>query len=488
MDDSTSMTRRDFLAKSAGASVAAMVGGSPLAKQNERPARTSDTAVDVLIVGAGLAGLYAARLVRRAGLTVKVLEARDRVGGRVLSRRLADNSSVDLGAQWIGPGQRRMYALAREYGLETIETHTQGDLVVGVDGNFRRTSGTTYPMSWIGKLDAFHLGWRIDRVAKKLHVTEPWRHPQAERLDSVSFTEWLKDTAFSEEARTYWRHIAESGMCASSDDFSALEVSLQVATIGGLERLETAEHEFFEEGAQTIAQRLVDELNDSVHLLAPVRALRHEGQLVRAITDRGEFSGQHVILALPPQLIEKILFDSIPNCPPGRTREDLVLGQVVKNVVVYDRAWWRDAGLSGMATTPEEPIGFLVDTSNSVGQPGVLVALAAGPPAAMLSRMDDERRKATVVSHVRQVLGESPAQPRNFFSMDWISEPWSLGGYASRRAVVQWTDQRDAVATPRGPIHFAGTETATEWRSYMEGALQSAERASAEVINELGRE
>ncbi len=412
-----------------------------------------------------------------------------------MSQRLTSGSSidfsVDLGAQWIGPGQRRMYALANEYGLKTIATHAQGDTVVGVVGGFRRMSGATSPMSLIGKLDTFYLGWRIERIAKKLPVTQPWRHPHADCLDSVSFTKWLKDTAFSEEARSYWRYVAESGMCASSDDFSPLEVSQQIATMGGLGHLETAEHEFFATGAQTIASRLAADLGDRVQLQAPVRALRHGGQVVRAITDRDEFLGRRVILALPPQLVREISFDDSLSLQVRQEGENLLLGQVVKNVVVYDRAWWRDAGLSGTAETPGEQIGLLVDSSNNAGRPGILVALATGHGAAILSKMDDAARKATVASHVLRVLGnsgDSPAPPNNFFSMDWITELWSLGGYASRRTVGQWTDKRDTVAAPHGPIHFAGTETATEWRSYMEGALQSAERASAEVINEFNQE
>ena len=490
----TEMARRGFLAGLAGAYAAGMARDSPLAEQSGRFAGSNDTVADVLVVGAGLSGLYAARLVRRAGFTVKVLEARDRVGGRVLSQRLTGDSSVDLGAQWIGPGQRRMHALANEYGLKMIATHTLGDAVFGVGGGFRRMPGNTSPMSWMGKLDAFQLGWKIDRIAKKLSVTEPWRHPQAESLDSVSFAEWVKDEAFTEEARSYWLYIVESGMCANPDDFSTLEVAQQVATLGGLGRLETAEQEFFAAGAQTIAQRLADELGGRVQLQAPVRALRHEGsddRVIRATTDCGEFLGRRVILAIPPQLVKAISFDDDLSRQVHHDEEKLVLGQVVKSIVVYDRAWWRDAGLSGTADTPGEQISFLVDTSNKAGRPGILVALATGPHAESLSQMDDETSKAAVMSHVQRVLGgygDSLTQPRNFFSMDWTSEPWSLGGYASRQTVGQWTAQKDTLAASRGPIHFAGTETATEWRSYMEGALQSAERASGEVLNELDQE
>ena len=317
-----------------------------------------DDAADVLVVGAGFAGLYAARLLTRAGLSVNVLEARSRVGGRVLSRRLADGSSVDLGAQWIGPGQQRVHALAREYGLAKIETHTHGDAVVELGGSLCRMSGTALPLSWVGKLDVFQLGWRINHMANKLSTAKPWHHPRAGRLDRGSFAEWLKNSSFSAEARSYWRYVVESGMCASSENFSPLEVAHQVATLGGLRQLETADHEFFEEGAQTIAQHLADELGDRLSILTPVRALRRDGRLVKTITDRGDFYGQRVILALPPQLVGEISFDSAFSHRTHQRQEDLVLGQVVKSVVVYDRAWWRDKGLSGTVDTPDETIRF----------------------------------------------------------------------------------------------------------------------------------
>ncbi|MGB3634837.1 MAG: FAD-dependent oxidoreductase, partial [Rubrobacteraceae bacterium] len=372
-----------------------------------------------------------------------------------------------------------------EYGFVTIETHARGDAVVEVDGRLRRVSGRTPPLSWVGKQDAAQLGWRIGRAASKISTSEPWLHPRAERLDHVSFAEWLKNNAFSEEARSYWHYIVESGMCASPDDFSPFEVSQQVATLGGLGQLETADQEFFEEGAQTIAERMAEELGDRLHLLTPVHEIRHDGRLVEAITDQDVFYGHRVILALPPQLIGQISFGDDIACRRQTRRKDLVLGRVVKNVVVYDHAWWRDAGLSGTAETPNVPVNFLVDTSNSVGQPGILVALATGPHAAILGRMDHETRRAAVLSHVRRVLGDPPARSGAFFSMDWTSERWSLGGYASRRTIGGWTDQEHILSPPCGPVHFAGTETATEWRSYMEGALQSAERSSMEVINAL---
>ena len=445
---------------------------------------TAAGAADVLVVGAGLAGLYAARLLRRAGVSAIVLEARDRVGGRTWSQRLADGSVVDRGAQWIGPGQRRMDALARELGLATVATYTRGDMVVDVDGRPRRVPGATPPLSWTAWLDTLQLGLRAACHARSLPVAEPWRHPRARQLDGQSFASWIAENACMEEARFYWRHLVESGTCAGAGEVSALEVLQQLGTVGGMGKLATAEHAFFAAGAQSIAQRLADELGDAVHLRAAVRTLEPDGARVRATTGQGAFRGRRVILAIPPQLVDAMSIEAVA---PGRRRRALVLGRVVKTVVAFERPWWRDTGLSGMAAAPRGPIDFLVDVSEASGRSGLLVALATGPHAERLPALDDATRRAAVLAQVERLLGAAPSAPTDVVSTDWTTEAWSRGGYAARRAIGEWTKHGDALSAPIGPLHFAGTETATEWRSYMEGALQSAERASAEAIAMLAR-
>lgn len=435
---------------------------------------------DVIIVGAGLSGLYAAKLLRAEGFALAVVEARDRVGGRIFSQPLSDGTAVDLGAQWIGAGQQRMYALAKAYGLQCGKTYAQGDAVVKIGQAFKRRSAQLPPTSPIGLLDLLQVSWRINRSAKRLSAVAPWQYPSAKQLDNIPFSHWIKSNTFSEEARAYWCHIAEGGICASSESFSALEVMHQIAAIGGLERLETADSEFFIEGAQTIPQRIADELCELIYLNAPVRSLKLQAQQVQVVTDRGDFYGKRIILALPPQLIERISLDPVLSAQFAERPRHLVLGKVVKSVVVYESAWWRRYGLSGMADTPDELINFMADTSHS-DHSGVLVAIASGSKAVELSQMDEAARKAAVLSHVHKVLGQAPSSPTKFFSMDWIHEQYSQGGYASRRAVGEWVNAQAELACPVGLIHFAGTETATIWKSYMEGALQAAERASKEV-------
>ena len=442
---------------------------------------------DVLIVGAGISGLYAARLLRKAGLSVGVLEARDRVGGRVLSKQLPDGNTVDLGAQWISPQQKRIWALTEEFGLKKVETNTQGKAVVQVRGRFLQMSGNMPPLSWFGLFDAWQLSWRIRRLSKQVSIDAPWQHQQADRLDSVSFDLWLKQHSISGEGYDYWHHIVTSGMCADTSSFSPLEVIHQIASMGGLDALEDADNHLLEQGAQTIAKLLAEELEDCVHLNSAVRSLRLAGQVVRVTTDEGDFYGKRIILALPPQLVSRISFDQTMLNSTQQKNRDWVLGKVIKNVIVYDQPWWRSDGFSGVADTPTEPIDFLADSSTEESHLGVLVAFASGPNAIEMSQMDGDTRKATVLAHIQKVFGKSSAEPVHFLSMDWITEPYSCGGYASRRPVGGWTEYNSLLTDFHSPVHLAGTETATVWRSYMEGALQSAERASTEILSAINK-
>jgi monoamine oxidase len=438
--------------------------------------------VDVAVVGAGLAGLYAARVLRRAGRSVVVLEARDRVGGRVWSRSTA-GTRVDLGAQWIGPGQRRMAALARELDLQTIDTHARGKVVMEADGVVRRTS-VLLPQGVAAILDAAQLAVRLGLIARRVGADLPWTDGDAKQLDTTSFNRWLAERAFTEGGRAYWRALSAAGLCTPLDRVSALELAQQMATMGGVRRLFTAEHTFFARGAQAIADGLAAPLGDALRLDAPVTAIRDGGASVRVTTPAGDVEAARVVVAIPPQLVATIAFDPPIDRPPV---DAIVRGVVVKSIVVWDHAWWRGTGASGMALAYDGPIGMLMDGAGVDGRPGVLIALASADHAARLASLASSDRQAAVLAAVERLLGPTRATLLDFLSTDWSGEGWSLGGYAARRTIGTWTTYGGALSRPQGRLHFAGTETATVWRSYMEGALQSGERAAGEVLAALSR-
>lgn len=200
--------------------------------------------------------------------------------------------------------------------------------------------------------------WKIDRGARRLSVAAPWQHPQAEKLDNISFSDWIEKNTSSREAQVYWRYLTEAGTCASAHSFSTLEVMPQIASLGGLKQL--ADSEFFVEGAQTIPQQMADELGDCVYLNAAVRSLKLQKQPVKVATDRGDFCGKRIILALPPQLIAKLSFDPALSVQLDKRPRHFVLGKVVKLAIVYENAWWRsymEGALQSAERAIEEVLG-----------------------------------------------------------------------------------------------------------------------------------
>jgi monoamine oxidase len=374
-----------------------------------------------------------------------------------------------------------MDALVRELGLNTVATHTQGDNLFEFGGRTWRSAGLAPPVPFLARLDIAQLAWRIDWLARRVPPARPWDAPRAVARDRRSVANWLRANTLTRLGREYWLTLAETATCVEASEISALDLLHQIRTLGGLGPLATAEQDFFPDGAQAIAERLAAALPRPVHLRAPVRRIEHGPGGVRLVTDAAPWRARRVIIAIPPALVGRIDFQ--PALPESRRRlgESTVRGSVVKAVAVFDHAYWRARGLSGLALTQGGPMSLLMDGSLPNGMPGVLVALATGRHARLLGGMSPADRRSTVLGHVRRCFGPEPTSPSAFLDRDWSQEDWTGGGYASRLRPAGWTRFGSALISPVGPIHWAGTETATEWRSYMEGAVESGERAADEV-------
>lgn len=439
---------------------------------------------DVVVVGAGLSGLMAARLLRRAGLRVTVLEARDRVGGRVWSQPIEDGCWIDFGAQWIAPGQRRIQDLVKEFALATTESHTQGASVWMARGGAVPHHGS-FPAGWLAKLDQLLIVLRLERLMKQLAARSSPTDARRKALDSQTFAAWLEEKAFTQAGREAVRLTVEEGVCASIQEVSCYEVIQQLASIGGLAALASAEQTFLRGGAQAIALRLAVEFGADLQLECPVKAIRHDANEVRITTSGGELRAERVILALPPQLLSEISLDVDLSGRAQWCQSAIVKGRVVKTVIVYEQAWWRLNGLNGQVIAPNGPIEHLADASDPAGSPGILIAFATASRADQLATLEEGPRKTLILEHIRNALGEAPTPPIAFHSIDWMGDPLSQGGYASRLGPGHASGDQPCLADPIGRVHFAGTETASQWRSYMEGALQSGERAAREVLSSL---
>ena len=457
----------------------------------------------VVVVGAGLAGLSAARRLVASGCDVTVLEARDRVGGRTEGTTVA-GVPVELGGQWIGPTQTRMYALIAELGLETFPTWTGGQTVVQLGGTRSLMDGGPDATP---KLNPFVLAdlaqglARFERAAARISLDEPWRSERADRLDGQTFETWIRRTLRTRTGREYFRVVCESVFSAQSSDLSALHALFYAHSGTSLETLMAveggAQQDRIVGGSVRIAEVMAADLGDRVRLGAPVRTIAHDDDTVFVTTRTGDtFEGSHVIVTLPPTLAGRI--DYQPTLPSWRDQltQRLPAGSVIKFHAVYDEPFWRADGLNGQAASDEGPVKITFDNSppatesgsdpNSAlapSAPGVLVGFLEANDGRVWARRTADDRRRVVLDCLVRYFGSRAADPIGFVERDWMAEEFSRGCYGAHFTPGVWTAYGPALREPIGRIHWAGAECSPVWNGYMEGAVRSGEDAAADILS-----
>jgi monoamine oxidase len=442
------------------------------------------------VVGAGLAGLVTARSLTAAGAHVIVLEARDRVGGRLLTESIGGGEVVDVGGQWIGPTQDRMYRLAREAGVETFPTHTAGENVLELDGDLRRYKGTIPRLAPHVLLDIARVQRKLNRMARSVPAGAPWKAPLASEWDAQTLRAWLERNVRTRATRSLFDVACSIVWGCAPEAISLLHVLFYISSAGSLELiLDTergAQQDRFAGGSQRLAQWLADQLGDSVRLASPVRRIvqSHEGATVEA--DGISVQAERVVVAVPPNLAGRIAYD--PPLPPARDllTQQMPQGMTTKCQAVYGEPFWRERGLSGEALSDRGPVGVVFDNSPPGGSPGVLLGFIVGEAARRTATLEPEERRASVLDCFRRLFGPQAASPERYVERSWEREEWTRGCPTCRFPPGGWTAWGPSLRAPVGRLHWAGTETATRWSGYMEGAVQSGERAAAEVAARAG--
>lgn len=483
-----SLTRRTVL----GTGLA--VGAAPLheavaagSRQGGLPRR-----VDTVVVGAGISGLVAARELADRGQDVLVLEARGRVGGRVLNHRLAQGGVIESGGAFIGPTQDHIARLAQELGVPTFLEHNEGNSVYVSSLTGRMEYSGTVPPDPTILPDAALLLQRIDSMAAEIDVAAPWTHPSAAEWDSQTLGEWIRANAINADGvGNLIECWTQPGFGADPDELSLLYVLWYVACSGNERNVGTfsrnsdtangAQERRFVGGSQLIPIRLARRLGDLVALRAPVRRIEQRDGGVVVHSRRGVVHARRVIVAAPPPLVLGI--EWFPKLPTRRLQllRHLEMGQLMKCDAVYETPFWRDAGLNGFGINDSGAARAVFDNSPKNGRPGVLLAFVGGSAWRQYGVLSAADRKQAVLEGFAAMFGEQALHPVEYVEHDWTHEQWTTGGPTAIYSPGTMVAFGSAIRKPFGRVHWAGTETSTYWTGYMDGAVRAGRRAAIEV-------
>lgn len=459
-------------------------------RQGGLPAR-----VDVVVVGGGLSGLVAARRVAEVGRSVLVLEARDRVGGRILNHRLHSGGAViEAGGAFVGPTQDHLLRLADALGVRTFKQYVDGDNVYWSDGRAMRYQGTVPPDPLILP-DAGQLITRINEMSKEVPVDAPWAAPKAAEWDAVSFHDWVARNSVNPEVRELLLCYLQPTFGSDGRDMSLLFLLWYIAASGNERHPGTFERSSdteggaqemrFVGGSGLIPQRLARSLGDIVALDAAVRRIDQRDDRVLVTSDRGTVSAERVIVAAPPPTA--LALDWFPLLPPKKAQllQRMPMGQLMKCDAVYPRPFWRERGLTGFGLADEGAVRVCFDNSPADGSVGVLLAFVGGSTWEEYGvRRLASRRKAVLEGFAR-IVGDAALDPIEYTEQDWTRERWTMGGPVAVLGTGTTTAFGSQIRKPFGRVHWAGTETSTYWAGYMDGAVRAGDRAAREVVDRL---
>jgi len=443
---------------------------------------------DVCVVGAGYAGLSAALRLHQNGKSVVVLEARDRIGGRIWTQHLSDGTAVDRGGAWLAPKHEAVFGLARDFGVATYKTWVQGAHLL-VDGDrMLRYRGLIPKISPLAVLTIALAQARLDWTARRVPIDAPWTAKRASEYDSRSVAWWLKHSGVRTTLARDLFDMAVRGLFTGSlDDTSYLHLLFLVRAHGSINTLFSikggSQENMMEGGAGLIATRIAESLGDAVRLVTPVRSITQRENHVEVGAPDVTVAACHAVVCVPPVLAPEIAFD--PVLPDDRRAlyASAIAGPESKTLVVYDAPFWRADGFSGQSAGPRSACEVTLDASPSSGTPGVIASFTFGAVAERASHLDPDERRRAVLDELTARFGPRAATPVEFIETAWWTEQWTRGCSMAHFPPGLLTRYGPLLRTPFGRVHWAGTETSTRSHGAIDGAVLSGQRAADEILD-----
>ena len=499
------LTRRGLIGAGAAAGAAAALSRVPGAEarrtgHHKGKHRRRKRHADVVVVGAGFAGLTAALRLKQAGKSVLVLEARNRVGGRAHNAAIPGGQITERGAAFIGPTQDHIAKLASDFGVGTFPTYDTGDNVYVRDGNRSTYSDTgptgTAPPDPVILPELTLVVSQLDQMSTEVPVDAPWNAAKAASYDAQTLQSWVDSNTATPQFRELVPMATRPIFGAEPRELSLLFTLFYIAASGNEQNPGTFERNFntrmgaqqdrFDGGTQLVTLRVAKRLGKKRVLLkqAVKRIVQKRGGVV-VHTKRLQVHAKRVIVAVPPTLAGRI--DYRPDLPPERDQltQRLPQGNLTKVAAVYDRPFWRDAGLTGTAVSTDGFVSATFDDTPPGGSPGVVFGFVGGDQSIAFNALPAGDRRGAVLGQFTQFFGPAASSPIAYLESNWAGERWSRGSPVGIAGPGVYTGYGPALRRPVGRIHWAGTETSTYWNGYMDGAVRSGERAAAEVLAEI---
>jgi monoamine oxidase len=487
------ITRRRLVGAAGAGALLTGIPARALARRRVRHA-------DVVVVGAGFAGLTAARELVRRGRSVMVLEARHRVGGRVVNKDLGDGVFTERGGTFLGPTQTRIRRLADEMGVGFFPMYDEGNNVYVADGKRLEWSDTgptgTAPPDLEILPDVAKVIFKVDELSKQVPVRAPWTAPKADQWDRRTLREFAIANSSGHPRFLELLDVAlRAQMGAEARDVSLLFALWFTAQSGDRKHPGTFERNFntrggaqqnrFHGGSQVVALRVAKQLGDRVVLGSPVRRIEQRPHGVIVESDDVLVRAKRVVVALAPALVKRIHFS--PGLPEQRRRlnDTMPQGTLTKVSAVYDRPFWRDKGLTGTAVSLSGPAGIWFEDSPEDASRGIVIGFVGGDRNRLYRTLRRAERRARVIAELETLFGPKAGKVERLVESDWRGEKWSRGCPIAWAPPHTLTRYGPALREPVGRIHWAGTETADYWAGYMDGAVRSGERVAREIDRRL---